>query len=231
MGFINNTSYILNAVLTKKGKDYISKSGGEFKITKFALSDDEVDYSLWNTAHPNGSNHYGAVIESTPMIEPCVDPEVVMKYKLVTIPEGSRAVPYISNVTPSEGLVGDNFLSYETNADGDVSQEEHKFEGITTLGAQGVFTNEPYGFLILNKNVVDIGGIVLGVADYTMGSDVGSIATGRLSKRLIGNSVSVKAQPLGSDPGTLNTSLIITGQRSGAIFVVPISVKYIYNAV
>jgi hypothetical protein len=64
-----------------------------------------------------------------------------------------------------------------------------------------------------------------------MGSDVGSIATGRLSKRLIGNSVSVKAQPLGSDPGTLNTSLIITGQRSGAVFVVPITVKYMYNVV
>ena len=230
MGFINNTSYILNAVLTKKGKEYLSKSGGEFKITKFALSDDEVDYSLWNTAHPKGTNYYGAVIESTPMIEPCVDPEVVMKYKLVTVPEGSRAIPYISNVTPSEGLVGTNFLSYEINADNTISQEEHPFTGITTLGAQGAFTDEKYSFLILNRNVVDIGGFVLGVPDYTMGSVIGDETTGRLSKRLIGNSVSVKAQPLSSTPGELKTSLIITGQRSGAVYVVPITVKYIYNA-
>ena len=81
MGFINNTSYILNAVLTRKGKEYLAKSGGEFKITKFALSDDEVDYSLWDTAHPKGTNYFGAIIESTPMIEPSVDPEVVAKKK------------------------------------------------------------------------------------------------------------------------------------------------------
>ena len=230
MGFINNTSYILNAVLTRKGKEYLAKSGGEFKITKFALSDDEVDYSLWDTAHPKGTNYFGAIIESTPMIEPSVDPEVVMKYKLITIPEGSKAGPYISNVTPSEGLVDDNFLSYNVDVDNNINQEEHSFTGITTLGAQGVFTKENYSFLILNRNVVDIGGLILGVPDYTMGSQIGDEATGRLSKRLIGKSVSVKAQPLAPSPGILKTSLIITGQSSGAIFVVPITVKYVYNA-
>ena len=52
MGFINNTSQIINAVLTKKGKQYLAKSDGKFNITKFALSDDEIDYTLWDTAHP-----------------------------------------------------------------------------------------------------------------------------------------------------------------------------------
>ena len=230
MGFLNNTTITIDAILTKKGRELLARGRNEFAVTKFALSDDEVDYSLWNTAHPKGTNYFGAVIESTPMIEPCVDPEVVMKYKLITIPEGSRAVPYISNVTPSEGLVGDNFLSYQTDVDGLIQQEEHPFTGITTLGAQGVFTNEKYGFLILNRNVVDIGGLVLGVPDYTMGSELGDETTGRLSKRLIGTSVSVKAQPLSPTPGELKTSLIITGQSSGAIFVVPITVKYVYNA-
>ena len=89
MGFINNTSNILNAVLTKKGKQYLAKSDGKFNITKFALADDEIDYTLWDTAHPKGTDYYGAVLESTPMIEPCVDPEVVMKYKLFTMPFSS----------------------------------------------------------------------------------------------------------------------------------------------
>ena len=37
MGFINNTSYILNAVLTKKGREYLAKNDARFSITKFAL--------------------------------------------------------------------------------------------------------------------------------------------------------------------------------------------------
>ena len=226
MGFINNTSYILNAVLTKKGKEYLSKPGGNFTITKFALSDDEVDYSLWDTAHPLGTNHFGAVLESTPMLEPCMDPEVIMKYKLITIPDGSKALPYISGVTPSEGLVGDNYLSYKIDADSIPNAEEHAFTGITTLGSLGAFSEEKYSFTILNRNVVDLGGIFLGKADYTMGSPSDEL-TGRLSKKIVGvKEVSVKAQPLGPTPGVLKTSMIITGQRSGAIFVVPIAVKY-----
>ena len=99
MGFINNTSYILNAVLTKKGREYLAKSSGNFSITKFALSDDEIDYTLWDHAHPKGSDYFGAVLEATPMLEPCVDPEVMMKYKLITQPVGTKALPYIENIT------------------------------------------------------------------------------------------------------------------------------------
>ena len=116
MGFINNTAYILNAVLTKKGREYLAKSSGNFSITKFALSDDEIDYTLWDHAHPKGSDYYGAVLETTPMLEPCVDPEVVMKYKLFTMPVGTKSLPYISNVTPPT-LVGNNALKTEYNGE------------------------------------------------------------------------------------------------------------------
>ena len=139
MGFINNTSYILNAVLTKKGKQYLSKSDGKFNITKFALSDDEIDYTLWDTAHPLGTDYYGAVLEATPMIEPCVDPEVVMKYKLITIPVGTKALPYISNVTPNS-LLGDNALETTYNS---VDVQPWTFNdhviNPSTSGADGAF--------------------------------------------------------------------------------------------
>ena len=75
MGFINNTSYILNAVLTKKGKQYLSKSDGKFNITKFALADDEIDYSLWDMT-VSGSNFekpFGQVIDNQPITEPNVN--------------------------------------------------------------------------------------------------------------------------------------------------------------
>ena len=74
MGFINNTSYLLNAVLTRRGREYLASNNSRFNITKFALADDEVDYTLWDTAHPLGTDYYGAVLESIPLVEPCVDP-------------------------------------------------------------------------------------------------------------------------------------------------------------
>ena len=158
MGFINNTSTILNAVLTKKGRQYLAKSDGKFNITKFAISDDEIDYTLWDRAHPLGNDYYGAVLESTPMLEPCVDPEVVMKYKLFTMPVGTKALPYIANVTPPS-LLGDNALvtGYnETETTNPWSVEDHVLNP-TTQGANGAFSAEDYSFLVLNKNVIDIG--------------------------------------------------------------------------
>ena len=46
MGFLNNTSVTVDAVLTKKGRELLARGQDEFKITKFALSDDEIDYRL-----------------------------------------------------------------------------------------------------------------------------------------------------------------------------------------
>ncbi len=86
MGFLNNTSVTVDAVLTKKGRELLARGQDEFKITKFALADDEVDYRLWDTAHPNGSNYYGAVIENMPLLEAFVAENQILRYKLVSHP-------------------------------------------------------------------------------------------------------------------------------------------------
>lgn len=227
MGFINNTSYILNAVLTKKGKQYLAKSDGKFNISKFALSDDEIDYTLWDTAHPLGTDYYGAVLESTPMIEPCVDPEVVMKYKLITMPEGTKALPYISNVTPPS-LLGSSALTtaYNPTLPNVWSYEDHVINP-QTQGADGSFTAEKYSFLVLNKNVVDVG---VGQGE-NLNFNVGAVyneESGRTSKKVIGQVASIRTGE--GTPGTSReTSIIITGQMSGAIYVLPVKVNYIDN--
>ena len=69
MGYLNNTSTVLDAVLTKKGRELLSRGEQAFNVTKFALSDDEVDYSLWNVAHPLGTDYYGTVIENLPLLK------------------------------------------------------------------------------------------------------------------------------------------------------------------
>jgi hypothetical protein len=227
MGFINNTSTILNAVLTKKGRQYLAKSDGKFSITKFALSDDEIDYTLWDRAHPLGSDYYGAVLESTPMLEPCVDPEVVMKYKLFTMPVGTKALPYITNVTPSS-LLGDNALvtGYNSETQPNWSDENHVINP-TTQGAEGAFLGENYSFLVLNKNVIDIG---VGQGD-DVNYNVGAIyneESGRLVKKVLGK-VATITTAISTVGTTRETSIIITGQSSGAIFVLPVLVSYVDN--
>ena len=44
MGYLDNTSITVDAILTKRGRELLSRNDGSFKITQFALSDDEIDY-------------------------------------------------------------------------------------------------------------------------------------------------------------------------------------------
>ena len=70
MGYLNNATTVLDAILTKKGRELLSRGQNEFRITKFALADDEVDYALWDVSHPSGTDYYGQVIEALPLLEP-----------------------------------------------------------------------------------------------------------------------------------------------------------------
>ena len=67
MGFLDNTSITVDAILTKTGRERLSQ--GVFRISKFALSDEEIDYTLYDTTHPNGTDSYGAVIENMNLLE------------------------------------------------------------------------------------------------------------------------------------------------------------------
>jgi hypothetical protein len=95
MGFLNNTTITIDAVLTKRGRELLARGRNEFTVTKFALADDEVDYRLWDTAHPNGTNYYGAVIENMPLLEPVSDETQALKYKLVTLPKETSRLPIL----------------------------------------------------------------------------------------------------------------------------------------
>ena len=101
MGFLNNTSVTVDAVLTKKGRELLARGKDEFQITKFALADDEIDYRLWDVTHPNGSNYYGAVIENMPLLEAFVDENQVMRFKLVSLPKNTAKLPVLEVPSPS----------------------------------------------------------------------------------------------------------------------------------
>ena len=99
MGYLDNSSVTVDAILTNKGRQILA-TGGQLNIRKFALSDDEIDYDLWNPAHTLGTNYYGAVIENMPILEALPDETQMLRYKLVTLDQSVTAIPVIS-VTPS----------------------------------------------------------------------------------------------------------------------------------
>ena len=69
MGVLDNTTITGDAIVTKKGRELLAQGEGKFKITQFALADDEIDYGLYDITHPNGSNFYGAAIENMNLLE------------------------------------------------------------------------------------------------------------------------------------------------------------------
>jgi hypothetical protein len=97
MGYLDNTSVTVDAILTKKGRQLLAQGTNAFQITKFALADDEIDYTLWNTDHPNGSDYYGIVIQNTPLLEAFPDETQSMKYKLLTLSTTTQtSIPVVS---------------------------------------------------------------------------------------------------------------------------------------
>jgi len=69
MAFLDNSGdIILDAVLTKTGREKLS-SGTGLNITQFALGDDEINYALYDKSHPSGSAYYDLEIMQTPILE------------------------------------------------------------------------------------------------------------------------------------------------------------------
>ena len=95
MAYLDNTAITVDAVLTKKGRERLGQGRDAFNITKFAVSDDEVDYSLYNTAHPLGTSYYSNIIESMPVLEAIPDESQTMRYKLTSLSVGLKRVPQI----------------------------------------------------------------------------------------------------------------------------------------
>ena len=84
MSYLSNTSVVVDAILTDKGRELLSRNDGSFQITQFSLSDDEIDYTLYNPYHPSGSAFYGEAIEAMPVLQAFPNSTEIMKYKLVT---------------------------------------------------------------------------------------------------------------------------------------------------
>ena len=84
MGFLDNSGDISDVVLTDHGRMLLAKGDGSFQITKFALGDEEIDYSLYDKLHPSGSAYYDLEILQTPILEAFTNNASSMKTRLQT---------------------------------------------------------------------------------------------------------------------------------------------------
>jgi hypothetical protein len=86
MAFLDNSGdIILDAVLTDEGRRRIAEGIGTFNITKFALGDDEIDYSLYDKSHRSGSSYYDLEIMQSPILEAFTNNQSSLNSKLLSI--------------------------------------------------------------------------------------------------------------------------------------------------
>lgn len=148
MGYLSNSTITVDAILTKKGRELLAKGQDEFKITQFAVADDEIDYDLWNPAHPLGSDYYGIIIENMPLVEALPDESNIMRYKLVTLPKKTARIPVISVTQTSITLTAPGqiatIIPTTTNFD----------KGNSTLGYTAILSNSDAALLQVNQPVL-----------------------------------------------------------------------------
>ena len=105
MAFLDNSGdIILDAVLTDTGRFRLAKGNGNFKIAKFALGDDEIDYTLYNSGHASGSAYYDLEILQTPVLEAFTNNGSSMKSKLMSISRTNILFLPVLKLNESEAL-------------------------------------------------------------------------------------------------------------------------------
>lgn len=198
MAYLDNNVLTVNAVLTKKGREILAKTGG-LNITAFALADDEIDYTQYNPTHPLGSAYFDIAIRNTPIMEPITDESQLMKYKLVTLNDGVSAVPTISVaqsiITVSRDYTGEILISPSTNPVYNV-----------TLGYTAILANKDVGTLIVTET-------------NSLNSQTGTVPTfaGDLSSQTSQSAIGNKFRfiPNAGLAKTTTTNITIIGNESG----------------
>ena len=208
MAYLNNNILTVNAVLTKKGREILAKTGG-LNITAFALADDEIDYTQFNPNHPLGSAYYDIAIRNTPIMEPITDESQSMKYKLVTLNDGITSVPTISVaqsvITVDRDYTGEILISPSTNPTYNV-----------TLGYTAILTNKNVGTLIVTETNS------LNSTSATVPTFSGDL-TSQTSQVVIGNKF--RFVPNAGLSKLTTTNITIIGNESGGNTSITVTVK------
>ena len=214
MSYLSSTSVVVDAILTKKGRELLARNDGSFRITQFSLSDDEIDYTLYNPNHPSGSAFYGEAIEAMPILQAYPNDQEIMKYKLVTLPRGTAKLPVID--------IGYNSISLRQGASLSITPQTLNY-----LGATSTYEQSGYVATIGDVRTMSaFNGLGVNTPEATALNTTTTIGT-NVSKTVIGTTINLTATTLNTLFGvnsTLYTTLVIIGRDSGARISVPVNI-------
>jgi hypothetical protein len=214
MGYLNNSVVTVDAILTTKGRELLAQNNGTFRITQFALADDEIDYTLYNPTHPSGSAYYGQAIENMPLLEAFPEETQIMKYMLTTLPRGTARMP-ILNVPAS--------LVIKQGASQAITPQ--------TLNYQGGNQTEQGGYTATISDVrlfstfqgVGITNTATAELNATSTTTLGT----NVSATVVGTTINVTATTINTLFGSNNAlyaTLTIIGRDSGARAQIPVTI-------
>jgi hypothetical protein len=203
MGYLDNTSLTVDAILTKKGRELLAK--GELEITKFALSDDEIDYRLWDTGHDQGSDKYGEAIEAMPILESFPLEAQMMRYKLISLGKNTLRLPVLEVGLSAITLNRPGARQIVSPTTANIAN------GNSVLGYTATLGNSDYATL----RVAAGGSIGSATTADVLGDDAKSVSVTGLRFELIAKQVT-------SDR---TTTLTITANETGGSVDVPITIK------
>jgi hypothetical protein len=217
MGYLNSQVISTDSILTTKGRELLSK--GNFKITQFALSDDEIDYTLYNPNHPSGSAFFGEAIEAMPLLEAFTDETQMMKYKLLTLPRGTSKLPVLN--------IGYSAVSLRQTAAINITPQKLNYIGATS-------TFEPSGYMMTegdSRFLSTFSGTVIDTTGLGMTMSTPNASGASLSISQIGTSFSLIATTINTLFGTsalpgatITTTITVMGRDSGARLTIPLTI-------
>ena len=213
MGYLNNSVVTVDAILTTKGRELLAKNDGSFRITQFALADDEIDYTLYNPTHPSGSAYYGQAIENMPLLEAFPDETQIMKYKLTTLPRGTAKMPILD--------LGYSAITIKQGASLAITPQ--------TLNYAGGDTFESAGYTATISDVRTMStfeGVGVNTADAVALNSTTTLGT-NVSKTVVGTTINLRATTVNTLFGSNNAlyaTLTVVGRDSGARIQIPVTV-------
>ena len=214
MGYLNNTAVTVDAILTKKGRELLARGDGSFSITQFALSDDEIDYTLYNPTHPSGSAFYGEALENMPLLEAFPDETQIMKYKLVTLPRGTARMPVLD--------IGYSAIRIKQGAALAITPQTLNYLSQTSL-----IESSGYTFTISDVRLFNsFNGVGVNTDAATQLNQTETIGT-NVSKTVIGTTLNFTATTVNTLFGantSLSATLQVVGRDSGARISIPVTV-------
>tara|TARA_B100001093_G_scaffold103929_1_gene96149 strand:- start:638 stop:1300 length:663 start_codon:yes stop_codon:yes gene_type:complete len=216
MGYLNNQVVTVDAILTKKGRQLLAQNDGSFRITQFALADDEIDYTLYNPSNTQGSAFYGEAIQNMPLLEAFSDESQMMKYKLATLPRGTAVLPVLD--------LGFSTVSLKQGASLSITPQTLNYLGNSSA-------NETSGYAVTIADTRTMStfngvGVQSTAAQQQNATSTTTLGT-NVSSTVIGTQINLRATTVNTLFGsndTLTTTLTVVGLDSGARLTIPVTI-------